>query len=131
MLPVVLGVFLGVLALGAVGNALSTAVRRRSRDLAVLRALGMTRREARRVVIVQATVLALIGLAFGVPLGLALGRSVWRAVAAYTPLEYVPPSPVGALLMVGPAAVIAAIALAVWPAQRAARLQIAAVLRAE
>ncbi len=42
VLPTALGGFLALLALGAVGYALSTAVRRRGRELAVLRTLGLT-----------------------------------------------------------------------------------------
>jgi len=131
VLPIALGLFLALLAIGAVGHALATAVRRRSHDLAVLRALGMTRRQCRGVVITQATVLAAIGLIFGVPLGLALGRIVWRAVADYTPLQYVPPLAVWTLLLVGPAALVFANLLAAWPGRRAARLRIAQILRAE
>jgi len=131
VLPIILGLFLALLAVGAVGHALATAVRRRSHDLAVLRALGMTQRQCRWVVVTQATVLAVIGLAFGVPLGLAIGRSVWRAVADYTPIQYVPPMSVWALLLVGPAALVLANALAAWPGHRAARLRIAHILRAE
>ena len=81
VLPLLLGAFLALLAVGAVGHALAIAVRRRRHELAVLRALGMTRRQARAVVATQASVLAVIGLVFGVPLGLALGRTVWRVVA--------------------------------------------------
>jgi hypothetical protein len=131
VLPIVLGLFLALLAVGAVGHALATAVRRRSHDLAVLRALGMTQRQCRWVVVTQATVLAVIGLAFGVPLGLAVGRSVWRVVADYTPIQYVPPVSAWALLLVGPAALLLANALAAWPGHRAARLRIAHILRAE
>ena len=131
VLPIILGLFLALLAVGAVGHALATAVRRRSHDLAVLRALGMTQRQCRWVVVTQATVLAMIGLVFGVPLGLAVGRSVWRAVANYTPIEYVPPIAVWALFLVGPAAVLLANALAAWPGHRAARLRVAQILRAE
>jgi ABC-type lipoprotein release transport system permease subunit len=130
-LPILLGLFLALLAVGAVGHALATAVRRRSHDLAVLRALGMTRRQCRWVVVTQASLLAVIGLIFGVPLGLAVGRSVWRAVANYTPIEYVPPMAVWALLLVGPAALLIANALAAWPGHRAARLRVAQILRAE
>jgi hypothetical protein len=86
-LPVFLAAFLAVLALGAVGHALATAVRRRRHDVAVLRAVGMTRGQSRGVVVAQATVLALIGLVVGVPLGVALGRTVWRYVAETTPLS--------------------------------------------
>ncbi len=131
VLPILLGAFLVLLALGAVGHALATAVRRRSHDLAVLRALGMTQWQCRRIVITQATVLALIGLIFGVPLGLAIGRSVWRAVADYTPIEYVPPLAVWALVLVVPAALLLANLLAAWPGHRAARLRVASILRAE
>ena len=102
VLPVALGVFLLLLALGAVGHALATAVRRRRVDVAVLRALGMTRGQARGVVVTQASLLAAVGLLFGVPLGVALGRTVWRAVADYTPLQYVPPLALLALLLVAP-----------------------------
>jgi ABC-type antimicrobial peptide transport system permease subunit len=116
---------------GAVGHAVATAVRRRSHDLAVLRAAGMTPWQCRGVVVTQATVLAIVGLVFGIPLGLALGRTVWRVVADYTPIQYVAPLAAIALLLVGPAALLVANLLAAWPGRRAARLRIAAVLRAE
>jgi len=70
-------------------------------------------------------------LIFGVPLGLALGRSVWRVVANYTPLYYVAPLAVWTLLLVGPAALVVSNLLAAWPGHRAARLRIAHILRSE
>lgn len=130
-LPVVLGAFLALLALGAVGHALATAVRRRSTDLAVLRVLGMTVPQSRVVVVTQASVLAGAGLIFGVPLGLALGRAVWRVVAHQTPVEYTAPVAVWTLALIVPAAFAAANVLAAVPARQAARLRIAEVLRAE
>ncbi len=131
VLPLLLGLFLAVLAVGAVGHALATAVRRRSHDLAVLRALGLTRTQCRWIVVTQASVLAVIGLIFGVPLGIAVGRTVWRAVADYTPFQYVAPSAVWALWLAAPAALVTANLLAAWPGRRAARLRIAQILRAE
>jgi hypothetical protein len=131
VLPLLLGAFLALLAVGAVGHALAIAVRRRRHELAVLRALGMTRRQARAVVATQASVLAVIGLVFGVPLGLALGRIVWRVVANGTPVAYHPPLAVWALLLIGPLALLAANLLAAWPGQRAARLPSAQILHAE
>jgi ABC-type lipoprotein release transport system permease subunit len=131
VLPILLGAFLALLAVGAVGHALATAVRRRSHDLAVLRALGMTQWQCRWVTFTQATVVAVIGLIFGVPLGLAVGRSVWRAVADYTPIQYIPPLAVWALVLVAPAVLLIASLLAAWPGQRAARLRVAHILRAE
>lgn len=131
LLPVVLGCFLALLAVGAVGHALATAVRRRRHDVAVLRALGMTRWQARGVVVTQATVLAAVGLLFGIPLGLALGRVLWRFVADITPLQYAAPVALLAVLFAVPVAVLVANALAAWPGRQAARLRIAHVLRTE
>ncbi|MBB5788155.1 FtsX-like permease family protein [Jiangella mangrovi] len=130
-LPVVLAAFLAVLALGAVGHALATAVRRRRHELAVLRAVGLSRPQARGIVATQASVLALAGLLIGIPLGVALGRVVWRYVAETTPILYVPPVAATALLLVVPVALVAANLLAAWPSQRAASMRVGHVLRAE
>lgn len=130
-LPIALGGFLALLAVGAVGHALATAVRRRSHDVAVLRALGMTQWQCRWIVVTQASVLALIGLLFGVPLGLAIGRTLWRVVADSTPLQYVAPTAPWALLIIAPAALLVANLLAAVPGRRAARLKISHVLRTE
>jgi hypothetical protein len=130
-LPLLLAGFLALLAVGAVGHALATAVRRRQHEVAVLRALGMTRWQARWVVVTQATLLALIGLSFGVPLGLAAGRTLWRIVADIMPLAYVPPIAVWALLLVGPLTLLLANLLAAWPGRIAGRLRIGHVLRTE
>ena len=131
ILPVVLGGFLALLAMGAVGHTVAMGVRRRRRDLAILRALGMTRRQARGVVLTQATVLAVIGLLFGIPLGLAIGRTLWRVMAATTPLHYVMPVAFWTLVLAAPVTVILAILLAVAPGLAAARMRVGQVLRAE
>jgi len=131
VLPVFLGGFLALLAIGAVGHALATAVRRRRHDIAVLRALGMTRWQSREVVVVQASVLAVVGLVLGVPLGLALGRVLWRVLADYTPLQYVPPLALLALALIAPVALVVANLLAALPGRRAAGLRIGQVLRTE
>jgi hypothetical protein len=130
-LPTALGAFLALLAVGAVGYALSTAVRRRGRELGVLRALGLTSGQSRLVIITQATLLALAGLVAGIPLGLAVGQSVWQAVAGLTPLAYQPPLAPWALALIAPGALLAANLLALWPGWRAARLRPAQILRAE
>ncbi len=131
VLPFALGAFLVLLALGAVGHALATAVRRRRHELAVLQALGLTRMQSRLVVITQATLLAAIGVVFGVPLGIVLGRVTWRQVADETPLFYHPPLAAIAIALVVPLALITANLLAAWPGHRAARLRSAQILRAE
>jgi hypothetical protein len=131
LLPLALGAFLALLALGAVGHALSIAVNRRRHELAVLRALGMTRTQTRMAVGTQASVLAVIGLTFGIPLGIALGRVIWRVVTGFTPLAYQPPLAVLALLLIGPIALLAANTLAAWPQHHAARLRAGQVLHTE
>jgi hypothetical protein len=131
VLPLALSAFLAVLAIGAVGHALSIAVRRRSHELAVLRALGLTRRQSRLVVVTQASLLAVVGIIFGIPLGLALGRVLWHAAADMTPLAYQPPLAVLALALIMPVALLVANLLAAWPARRAARLHPAHILRTE
>jgi hypothetical protein len=131
VLPKVLAGFLAVLAIGAVGHALATAVRRRRHDVAVLRALGMTRRQSRWVVVTQASLLAVIGLGFGIPLGFALGRALWRVVADATPLYYVAPVAIAALLLIAPLALVIVNVMAAPPGQLAARMRIGHVLRAE
>jgi ABC-type lipoprotein release transport system permease subunit len=130
-IPVFLAAFLVVLALGAVGHALTTAVRRRGHDLAVLRAVGMNRRQSQLIVATQATILGLVGLVVGIPLGVALGRIVWRYVAERTPLLYLAPGELLVLAALIPLVLAAVNLLAVTPSRRAARLQIAQVLRAE
>jgi len=107
------------------------AVSRRRHELAVLRALGMTRGQTRLAVTSQGTVLALAGLAFGIPLGLILGRVIWRVVAGFTPLAYHPPLAVWALLLIGPAALLIVNLLAAWPQRQATRQRISQVLRTE
>ena len=131
VLPLALGGFLALLAAGAVGQALTMAVRRRRRELAVLRTLGLTGRQTRLVVVTQASALAVIGLALGIPLGLAVGRALWRVVADFTPLAYYPPLSVWALALIVPVTLLAANLLAIWPGYRAARLQPGRILRGE
>lgn len=129
--PLLLGGFLVLLGVGALGNALATAVRKRRHDLAIMRSLGMTKRQTRLTIAMQATTLAAVGLVFGIPLGLAAGRFSWHVLADATPVVYVAPFAAVALLLVIPGAVAAANVLAAWPARRASRLRPAEVLRAE
>ena len=80
-LPLVLAGLLGLLAVVAVGHAVVLAIRRRRRELAVLRTIGFTSRHVRASIAYQATILTGLGLAFGIPLGIVVGRLVWRLVA--------------------------------------------------
>ena len=98
----------------------------------MLRAVGLSPRQAAACVGWQAVVVAAIALLIGIPVGLAIGREAWRRVATSIPLVYVGPiSPRVVLALVVPAALAALLALAAAPAWRAAHLRPAATLRAE
>ena len=65
---------LALLAAAALAHLLVTSVRRRRRDLAILKSLGFVRGQVSAAVAWQATTVALLALAVGLPLGVALGR---------------------------------------------------------
>jgi len=130
-LPIALGVFVAVVAVVAVGFALVTTVRRRRRDLAVLKTLGFDRRQVRATVAWHATTVAAVGLVAGIPLGLVVGRLVWHAVAENLGVATAPTWPVVAVLLLVPAALLVVNLVAALPARRAARTRPAVVLRSE
>ena len=121
-----------LLGLGALGHVLTSAVRRRRHDLAVLRALGFRPLQVAACVGWQAVTVSLVALVVGIPLGIAAGRWSWRWVAdvdaaASTSRPWRQRSPSLSV----PAALLLANAMAALPARRAARLRPADVLRAE
>jgi hypothetical protein len=129
--PWALTVFLGAVALVAVGHATVSLVRRRRHDIAVLQSVGLGAPDIRRSVVVQAVVVAAAGLVVGAPLGLALGNVVWRRLAGAIGVPAAVEFP-WLLVAAVPLAVVAVVAaLALVPARRAARTRPAAVLRAE
>ncbi|MDQ1372769.1 MAG: putative transport system permease protein, partial [Actinomycetota bacterium] len=129
--PYALSLFLGLLGLLATGHLLMTTVRRRRLDLAVARALGFTLGQARAVAARQATTVAAVAVVAGVPLGLAVGRWAWAAVAGALRVVDESPTPVLATALAAAAALVLANALAALPALRAGRIRPADVLRAE
>ncbi len=130
-LPRLLAGFLALLAVGALGHVLATSARRRGKDFAVLRALGLTRWDSRIVLNVQGTAIGLVGLIVGIPAGIVLGRLGWAVVAESVPLAVVRPVAAFAVLALVPLALLVANGLAVWPGRRVARLRPAEVLRTE
>jgi len=130
-LPRYLAVFLGIMSLATLGHALSVSVRRRSRELATLNALGMTSRASSTVVASHALTLAAIAIVAGVPAGLVTGTRIWVPIAqgAHVVVRSVAPGPWIALHVL--ATVVATGLLAAVPAWRALRLRAAATLRAD
>jgi len=130
-LPDALAWFVAVVALVAVSLGLVTSVRRRRRELAVLKTLGFTRRQLRVVVAWQASTVAAVGLVVGVPLGLLAGGFVWRRVADELGVSGTPTWPVLSIALVAVGAVLVVNLVAAVPARRAARTRPAVVLRSE
>jgi ABC-type lipoprotein release transport system permease subunit len=129
--PLVLAGVLGLMALGTLSHTLITSVRRRRRDLAVLKTLGLSRRQVSAVTSWQATTMGGVALLLGVPVGVALGRLAWRVFAEQLGVGPQPATPVAALLLAGLATLILANLIAAVPAQLAARTRPAVVLRSE
>jgi ABC-type lipoprotein release transport system permease subunit len=115
----------------AVGHTLVTTVRRRRRDLAVLKALGFQPHQVSSTVAWQATLLAVVGLAVGLPLGVAIGRWTWSLVANGLGVVNRPVVPLAGLAIIVAAGVLAANLLAALPAWAAARTRPALALRTE
>jgi len=130
-IPTFLAVGLAAGAVFALGLTLVTSVRRRRRDLALLKALGFTRRQLALTVGWQSTVTAAIGTAFGLPIGIALGRSLWDVFAHEIYVFPASTLPVVALVIVAVGAIALANLVAVVPGRVAAHTPVAVLLRTE
>ena len=118
-LPIAVAAILGVMAGAVLVYTLLTAIRRRRRDLAVLKALGFLRRDVARTVTVQAMTLSALALVIGLPIGVLLGRFVWRRFVDWQGIPSVPMVSLLALGLVGLAVLVVSALIAV--AARAVR----------
>jgi putative ABC transport system permease protein len=127
LLYVLLALSVVVIPFGMV-NTLILAVHERTRELGMLRAVGMTRRQARRMVRGESIVTALIGAALGLPLGIAMAALVTHSLSDIG-VQLV--LPVGTLVTFAVAAVLAGVVAAVVPARRASRIDVLRALQYE
>jgi putative ABC transport system permease protein len=109
-------------------NTLALAVFERTRELGMLRAVGMTRWQARTMIGSESVITALIGAAIGLPLGMFLAALVIRALEQYDVRYEVP---LTSLIVFGIVAVIVGMVAAIMPARRAARLNVLEALQYE
>ncbi len=129
--PEVLAGILTVLGLAVLGQFAVASARRRRRDFAILRTLGMLRRQLTAITAWQVTALTGLALLAGLPLGVAAGHWAWGLFAGSTGLSTAALTPASLVLLMIPAAIAAANAIALPSGQHCARLNPAAVLRAE
>ncbi|HEX3389742.1 MAG TPA: ABC transporter permease [Streptosporangiaceae bacterium] len=129
--PLALALSLAAAAMLSLALTVLTSVRRRRRELALLKTLGMTRLQLRAIVAWQTTLTLLIALVVGVPLGVAAGRWAWSGFAGSLGVAPVTVVPVLLLAAGCVVVVLAGNLLASVPAAMAARTPAAGTLRTE
>ncbi|MGO9974983.1 MAG: ABC transporter permease [Solirubrobacteraceae bacterium] len=115
-----------IVSLFGIVNTLVLTVFERTRELGMLRAVGMTRRQVRRMIRHESVITALLGAAFGIPLGVILAAMVGVAIG-YPAVTI----PWGTLVVFVLAAILAGLLAAVLPARRAGRLNVLEALQYE
>jgi putative ABC transport system permease protein len=115
-----------VISLFGIVNTLVLTVFERTREIGMLRAVGMTRRQVRNMIRHESIITALLGAALGIPVGVVLALMVGKAIdyPAFT-------IPWFTLIVFIVAAVIAGLLAAIFPARRAGRLNILDALKYE
>jgi putative ABC transport system permease protein len=127
MLYVLLG-FSVVVSLFGMVNTMVLSVFERTREIGMLRTIGMTRRQARRMIRHESVITALIGAAMGLGLGLFLSGLVTKAASSDALPFTLPIAPLAAFTLLS---VIAGIGAAIMPARRASRLNVLDALHYE
>jgi putative ABC transport system permease protein len=129
--PTLLVSLVVVLLVVAVINALIVTIRRRRRDLALLRTLGSTSGQLVRAVLWQASTIGVVAVLLGVPVGIVLGRLGWDVLADGLGAIAVPEVPAAAIVVIGVAVLVLANVVGLVPGLRAARRSPAGLLRVE
>jgi putative ABC transport system permease protein len=117
-----------IVSLFGIANTLALSIYERTRELGMLRAVGMSRRQVRRMIRYESVITALIGAVLGMVLGLIF------AALMSVPLHdqgFVLSYPVGQLLFILVIAAIAGVIAAIAPARRASRLDVLQALAYE
>jgi ABC-type antimicrobial peptide transport system permease subunit len=127
ILYALLGLSVIVSLLGVI-NTLVLSVFERTRELGMLRAVGMTRRQVRRMIRHESVVTALIGATLGIGIGMFLAVLTTAALSQYGVVFVVP---VGTLVVFVGIAILAGVLAAILPARRASRLHILEALQYE
>ncbi|WP_106397283.1 ABC transporter permease [Actinocorallia populi] len=132
-IDMLIGIFAGllglaiVIALFGIVNTLTLSVVERTRESALLRALGVSRRQLRGMLSAEAVIMSLLGAGVGVVLGTVFGWAATRSLFT----DFVFAVPYGQILLYLGLAVVAGLLAAVLPARRAARASIVESLSAD
>jgi predicted lysophospholipase L1 biosynthesis ABC-type transport system permease subunit len=129
--PAVLAVLLAIIGAAVLGQFIMVSGRRHRHDFAILKTLGLLRRQIRSITAWQVSVLAGPALLAGLPLGVAAGRWSWAIFARGLGIPAAAITPIWPVLLMVPAVILIANAVAFWPGRAAARLKPAEVLHAE
>jgi putative ABC transport system permease protein len=121
-----LAVLVGLLG---VANTLALSVLERTRELGLLRALGLTRRQVQTLVRTESALIAVLGGLLGIGGGYLLG-AMFQRTALRTGL-FDASVPVGQLVLAVAGLAVVGMAAAAWPARRAARTNLLAAIAAE
>jgi ABC-type lipoprotein release transport system permease subunit len=130
-LPSLIAGLMGAMAVATLVHTLLTSVRRRRRDLAVLKVLGFVRREVLATVRWQSSALAIAALVVGMPVGIAAGRWTWYLFADRLGVPPEPATPALFVVLLVPAAILLANVVAAVPARLAAATRPATILHTE
>ncbi|HZO96170.1 MAG TPA: FtsX-like permease family protein [Gaiellaceae bacterium] len=115
-----------LVSLFGIVNTLVLTVFERTRELGMLRAIGMTRRQVRRMIRYESVITALIGGVLGIVLGVVLGALL---VARVDFIEFA--FPTGSVVVFAAAAIVVGLLAAIFPARRASRLNVLQALQYE
>jgi hypothetical protein len=129
--PVILALGAAIGSIFALGLTLFASVRRRRRDLALLKALGFSQRQLAGSVAWQAAIIALFGVIIGIPIGILVGRELWVLFAKSLNAVPLATVPVETVVLTGLGALIFAVVVSAIPGRSAARTSTALVLRSE
>ena len=117
-----------IISLFGVVNTLVLSVYERTRELGMLRAIGMTRSQVRRMIRYESIVTALIGAALGIAVGVFLAVLTTQALSDQGVVLAIPWATIAVCVL---AMIVAGMLAAILPARRASRLNILGALQYE
>ena len=113
-----------VIALIGIANTLSLSILERTRELGLLRAVGMSRPQLRNSVLIESTIIAVFGTLMGLVLGIGFAYALSVRLAGDNPELFRFHLPIGHLVAIVVIAALAGVVAAVLPARRASRLDV-------